>query len=94
MPIRNWMFLLLYFKNDKRSPKYALEGLYVMFQVHSLLSPKASRELVWNRFAKRSTNRMFKDAVKLLGPNASRKSFDRICHAMGVTKQLTDCRPL
>jgi hypothetical protein len=33
---------------------------------------------------------MFKDAVKKLGPNATQRSIDRICHAMGVAKQLTE----
>ena len=33
---------------------------------------------------------MFKDTVKKLGPNANQRSIDRICHAMGVTKQLTE----
>lgn len=103
--IRNWKFLLLHFHHDKGSYKYALEGLYMLFQIHALLSPKAAHNLVWNRFSKRKQklggnisldlaleflNRIFKDAVKKLGPNASPKSINRICHAMGVTKQLTE----
>ena len=104
--IRNWKFLLLYLHHDGQSSnKYALEALYMMFQIYALLSPKAAHDLVWNRFSKRKQklggnisldlaleflNRIFKDVVKKLGPNASTKSINRICHAMGVTKQLTE----
>ena len=100
--IRNWKFLLLYLHHDRSSYKYAIEGLYMLFQIHALLSPKAAHHLVWNRFSKRKNklggnipldlaleflNRIYKDAVKKLGPNASTKSIDRICHALGVTKK-------
>ena len=103
--IRNWKFLLLYFHHDKRSQKYALEALYLMLQVHALLSPKAAQHLVWNRFSKRKhslggnisldlqlefLNRIFKDVVKKLGPNAKPRSISRICNAMNVTKKLTE----
>ena len=43
--LRCWKFFLLHLRNDKRSTKYALEALYMMFQVNSLLSPKAAHEL-------------------------------------------------
>ncbi|CAB3986254.1 Hypothetical predicted protein [Paramuricea clavata] len=103
--IRNWKFLLLYLHHDKGSYKYALEGLYLLFQINALLSPKAAHQLTWNRFSKRKNtmggnipldlalefiNRVFKDVVKKLGPNASKKSIARISHALGITKQLTD----
>ena len=104
--IRNWKFLLLYLHHDgQSSKKYALEALYMMFQIYALLSPKAAHDLIWNRFSKRRQklggnifldlapeflNRIFKDAVKKLRPNASTKSINRICHAMGVTKQLNE----
>ena len=51
--VRSWKFFLLYFQHDKGSHKYALEALYLMFQMYSLLSPKAAHDLVWNRFSKR-----------------------------------------
>ena len=35
-------------------------------------------------------NRIFKGAVKKLGPNANPKSIRRICNAMNVTKKLTE----
>ena len=104
--IRSWKFLLLYLHHDGQSSrKYALEALYIMFEIYALLSAKAAHHLIWNRFSKRRQklggnisldlaleflNRLFKDAVKKLGPNASKKSINRICHAMGVTKQLTE----
>ncbi len=103
--IRNWKFLLLYFQHDKGSQKYSLEALYLMFQVYALLSPKAAHHIVWNRFSKRKhslggnisldlalefLNRIFKDAVKKLGPNANPRSISRICNAMNVTKKLTE----
>ena len=72
--------------------------------LYALLSPKAAHDLIWNRFSKRQKlggnisldlaleflNRVFKDAAKKLGPNASTKSINRICHAMSVMKQLTE----
>ena len=103
--LRNWKFLLLYFQHDTDSQKYSLEALYLMFQVYALLSPKAAHNLIWNRFSKwkhsrggnipldlalEFLNRIFKGAVKKLGPNANPKSIRRICNAMNVTKKLTE----
>ena len=76
-----------------------------MFQVYALLSPKASHQIIWNRFSKRNQsrggnipldlaleflNKVFKRAVKKLGPNANQRSINRICRAMGVTRKLTE----
>lgn len=103
--IRCWKFFLLHLKNSKSSTKYALKALYLMFQVYALLSPKAAHELIWNRSVKLRNNRggnipldlqlefynrILKDAVKQLGPNASQRSMDRICKSMSVTKDLMD----
>ena len=103
--LRNCKFLLLYFQHDKGSQKYSLEALYLMFQVYALLSPKAAHNLLWNRFSKRKhshggnisldlalefLNRIFKDAIKKLGPNVNPKSIRRICNAMNITKKLTE----
>jgi len=83
--LRCWKFFLLHLSNDKRSVKYALEALYMMFQVNSLLTPKAAHELICYRLAKSRNclggnipldlllefyNRLLKDAVKKLTPNA------------------------
>lgn len=43
-----------------------------------------------SRFAFRVHNRLLKDAVKKLGPNASQKSIDRICKSITSTKELMD----
>ena len=103
--LRCWKFFLLHLRNDKKSTKYALEALYVMFQVNALLTPKAAHELIWNRSVKLRNGRggnipldllleffngLLKDAVKKLGPNASQKSIDRICKTITITKELMD----
>ena len=103
--IRCWKFLLLYFKHDSGSSKYSLEVLYLMFQIYALLSPRSAHQLIWNRSVKAKTgfggnipldlnleflNRIVKEAIKKLGPNASKRSIDRICHSMTVTKTLME----
>ena len=101
---RSWKYFLLYLQNEGSSAtKYSLEALYLMCQVNALLSPQAAHRLIWNRSVKNKTgrggnipldlqlefyNRILKGALKNLGHNASKKSLDRICHAMGVTNQL------
>ena len=74
-----------------------------MMQIYALLSPRAAHQLTWNRFTKRKKgpggnipldlnlefwNRSVKEAIKKLGPNASRKSIDRICNSLKITKTL------
>lgn len=103
--LRCWKFFLPHLRNDKHSTKYSPKALYLMFQVYALLSPKAAHELIWNRSAKSRNgiggnipldllleffNRLLKDAVKKLGPNASQKSIDRICKSITITKELMD----
>ncbi len=103
--IRCWKFLLLYFKHDSGSSKYSPEVLYLMFQIYALLSPRSAHQLIWNRSVKAKTgfggnipldlnleflNRIVKEAIKKLGPNASKRSIDRICHSMTVTKTLME----
>lgn len=102
--IRCWKFFLLYLKHEGGSAnKYALEALYMMFQIYALLSPQAAHRLTWNRSAKNKTgpggnipldllleffNKFVKEAIKKLGPGATRKSIDRICHSVNVTSDL------
>ena len=101
--IRCWKFFLLYLKHHGASSKYALEALYLMFQINTLLSPRSSHRLMWNRFVKNKQgpggnipldlqlefyNKLVKEAIKKLGPNASKKSLDRICHSLGITSIL------
>ena len=43
----------MYLKHQRGSAtKYALEALYLMFQIHALLSPQSAHRLIWNWFAK------------------------------------------
>ena len=98
--IRCWKFFLMYLKHQGgSSTKYSLEALYLIFQVYALLSPPASHRLVWNRGVKTKPgssnipldlllefyNKVIKEGVKKLGPSASQKSLDRICHSLGMT---------
>lgn len=102
--IRCWKFFLLYLKHQGGAAnKYALEALYLMFQIYALLSPQAAHRLIWNRSAKNKPgasgnipldllleffNKFVKEAIKKLGPSATRKSLDRICHSLNVTSDL------
>ncbi|XP_078363701.1 uncharacterized protein LOC144647887 [Oculina patagonica] len=103
---RCWKFQLPYLRMDPGSTKYALEALGMIFQVHALLSPKSSHELIWNRTAQLKSglgknipldllleffNRLLKEVRKKLGPNATNhKAMDRYCHAIDFTKVLLD----
>ena len=77
----------------------------MLFQVYALLSPRSAHQLAWNRFIKTKRgfggnipldlnleflNRVVKEAIKKLGPNASKRSIDRICHSMSTTKALME----
>ena len=102
--VRCWKFFLLYLIHQGGSAnKYALEALYLMFQIYALLSPQAAHRLIWNRSAKNKSgtggnipldllmeffNKFVKEAIKKLGPGATRKSIDRICHSVDVTSEL------
>ena len=101
--VRCWKFLLLYLKHDNGSQKYSLEVLYLMFQINAILSPRSAHPLIWNRFTKLRPghaghipldlnlefyNKTVKQAIKKLGSNASKKSINRICHSIDVTKTL------
>lgn len=45
-----WKFFLLYLKHQGGAAnKYALEALYIMFQIYALLSPQAAHRLFWNQ---------------------------------------------
>ena len=100
----SWKYFLLYLRNEEMSAaKYSLEALYLLCQVNAILSPQAAHRLIWNRTVKNKAglggnipldlqlefyNKVLKSAVRNLGPNTSKKSLDRICHAMGVTNKL------
>ena len=102
--IRCWKFALMYVKHQGGSAsKYSLEALYLVFQIHALLSPQAAHRLTWNRFIKNKSgvgghipldlqleffNKTVKETIKKLGPNASQKSLDRICHSLGAVLEM------
>ena len=102
--LKCWKFFLMYLKHQGTSAnKYALEALYLMFQTYTLLSPRASHRLIWNRSVKNKPgqsanipldldlefkNKTMKQAIKNLGPNANQKSLDRIGRSLGVTTDL------
>lgn len=101
---RCWKFFLMYLKHQGGSAtKYSLECLYQMFQVYALLSPQSAHRLIWNRSVKNKPgrggnipldlqlefyNKTVKEAIKKLGPAASVRSLDRICHSLGITSEL------
>jgi len=93
-------FFLMYLKHQASLTKYSLEALYLLCQVYGMLSPRNAHQLIWNRFINNKPgpggnipldlqleffNKTVKQALKNLGPNASRRSMDRICHSMGFT---------
>ena len=101
--VRCWKFFLMYLKHHGRSSKYALEALYLMFQINVLLSPQEAHRLVWNRFVKNKSgiggnipldlqleffNKLVKVAIKNQGSGASQNSINRICHSLGITSSL------
>ena len=104
---RCWKFILLYLKSDgKRSSKYSLEAFYLISQYYALLSERHAHRLIWNRFAKslnglggnipldlalEHLNRLLKNCLRMLGPNATNhNAVDRYCKALVTTKRLID----
>ena len=101
--LRCWKFLLLHFKADEGgSTKYALEALYFILQVTSVLSPRQAYRLLWNRSIKGSytnvpldldmehDNRMVKEAVKKLGGNVNEKLVNRIVKAQALARRMLE----
>ncbi|XP_065067588.1 uncharacterized protein LOC135693129 [Rhopilema esculentum] len=105
--VRCWKFMLLYMKQDgARSRKYALEGLYLLFQVYAILSERDAHSLIWNRFSKsrhgrggnipldlamEHYNNLLKSVIRNLGPNATNtRAVDRFCKALTVNKKMLE----
>lgn len=105
--IRCWKFMLPYLKEDGAgSRKYALEALYLLAQVKSLLTPQAAHRLIWNRFYKSKPgsggnipldlalehyNRLIKVLIRNLGPNGLNKNaIDRYCKSLPLNKELLE----
>ena len=105
--VRCWKFILLYLVQDGASSrKYALEAFYLLCQINSTLSPRASHRLIWNRFYKTKScpggnipldlalehfNRLIKILIRNLGPNGlNKRAIDRYCDALAVNKSILD----
>lgn len=104
--MRQYKYFMLMCKADSsHSYKYALECLYQLFLVKSLLTPRDSERFVWNRSVNtlggkgkniamdldmEHSNRFIKQAIKNMGPNVTEKAVARVCHAEGATRTLID----
>ena len=105
--VRCWKFFLMFMKMDgAQSCKYALEGLHLLSQVYTTLSPRDVHRLIWNRSVKAKHgmagniplhlalehyNRALKEVIKKMGPNASNKTaISRFCKSISINKQLMD----
>ena len=104
--IRCWKFFLLHFKEDKSTTKYALEALYLLLQVYSLLPPAEAHSLVWNRTVNNEggpgknvaidldlehDNNDLKQLIKNLGPNITEDAVRRISNGQPKSKQMLSC---
>lgn len=101
--MRQYKYLLLYCKADKHSSKYALECLYQMFLINTILSPRDAHRYIWNRGVNNHgmlgknipldlevehSNHYLKQAVKNLGPNVNPASISRICKSEKCTRTI------
>ncbi len=99
---RCWRYMLLFFKYTGRT-NYSIEVLTMLVQCHFLLSPRQSRQLMWERFVDvkglpghnipydlymEHLNRVLKDAVSCLGANKTTTSIVRTAKAIGVLDKL------
>ena len=105
--LRCWKYMLPYLRKDGASSrKYALEGLYLLFQFNSLLPQKDAYSLMWNRFHKSKRghggnipldmalehfNLLVKTMLRKLGSNVTNKNaIDRMLKALTYNKALLD----
>ena len=104
--IRQYKYFMLYCKADgTHSIKYALECLYQLFLVYSLLTPRDSERFVWNRSVNNHgkkgcnipldestehSNNFVKQCIRNLGPNISEAAVSRLCKAESSTRSLLE----
>ena len=103
--IRSWKFFLIYFWLSGNKSKYALEALFLLFQVHSLLTPRQAHRLMWNRSVNNRggpgrnvpldldlehDNRYVKEACKKLGRNLTSCAVKRISHSTKIARELIE----
>ena len=104
--IRRWKFFLLHFKEEKSTTKYALEALYLLLQVNSLLPAAEAHSLIWNRTVNNKggpgknvaldldmehDNKDIKQPIKNLGPNVTEAAVRRISHGQQRSKTMLTC---
>lgn len=103
--VRSWKFFLIYFWLSGNKSKYALEALYLLFQVQSLLTPRQAHRLMWNRSVNNRggpgrnvpldldlehDNRYVKEACKKLGRNLTSCAVERISHSTKIARELIE----
>jgi hypothetical protein len=104
--MRQYKYMLLYCRaDDQGSTKYALECLYQLFLVNSILSPRDSERFVWNRGVStrgglgnnipadlevEHSNKFIKASIKNLGPNITEKAVKRISQAENGVRSMSD----
>ena len=103
--IRCWKFLLIQFWQESRKSKYALEALYLLFQIHALLTPCEAHQLVWNRSVNNHgvagcnvsldldlehDNNYIKEGNKKMGRNLTTTAVTRNCHCCKVAREIIE----
>lgn len=104
--IRQYKYFMLYCKADgTHSTKYALECLYQLFLVYSILTPRDSERFVWNRSVNNHgkkgcnipldestehSNNFVKQCIRNLGPNISETAVSRLCKAESSTRLMLE----
>ena len=98
--------MLLYCRADNQgSTKYALECLYQLFLINSILSQRDCEHFVWNRSVNtrgghgnnipaglkvEHSNKFIKSAIKNLGPNITEKAVKHISQRGNGVRSISD----
>lgn len=103
--IRCWKFLLIQFWQESSQSKYALEALYLLFQINALLTPCEAHELKWNRSVNNHgaagcnvpldldlehDNNYIKEANRKMGRNLTTTAVTRNCSCCKVAHELVE----
>ena len=103
--IRCWKFLLIQFWQESSQSKYALEALYLLFQINALLTPCEAHELKWNRSVNNHgaagcnvpldldlehDNNYIKEANRKMGRNLTTTAVTRNCSCCKVARELVE----
>lgn len=100
---QNKYFMSLCKGDDIHCKNYAIECLYLLFQVYALLTPRDAHRLIWNRgvhnhgvpganialvLEVEMSNLHLKQAIKNLGVNVTETAVARICKSEQSTRKL------